>query len=133
MSTSIKVAGDDFDEAIVRYMRKKHNLLIGERTAEDIKIKIGTTYPIDVKMRVMEVRGRNLVTGLPKDCYGNFRRRQEKHLRETTGQIVEAVYQRVGENSAGAFSRYSGQRNCADGRRINAAWSGRADRRKDRY
>ena len=42
VSTSIKIAGDDFDEAIVRYMRKKHNLLIGERTAEDIKIKIGT-------------------------------------------------------------------------------------------
>ena len=42
MNTSIKIAGDDFDEAIVRYMRKKHNLLIGERTAEDIKIKIGT-------------------------------------------------------------------------------------------
>ena len=46
VSTSIKIAGDDFDEAIVRYMRKKHNLLIGERTAEDIKIKIGTTYPL---------------------------------------------------------------------------------------
>ena len=74
VNTSIKIAGDDFDEAIVRYMRKKHNLLIGERTAEDIKIKIGTTYPL-VEEEKMEVRGRNLVTGLPK----------------TTGQIVEAV------------------------------------------
>ena len=45
VSTSIKIAGDDFDEALVRYMRKKHNLLIGERTAEDIKIKIGSAYP----------------------------------------------------------------------------------------
>ena len=45
VSTSIKIAGDDFDDAIVRYMRKKHNLLIGERTAEDIKIRIGTAYP----------------------------------------------------------------------------------------
>ena len=44
VSTSIKIAGDDFDEAIVRYMRKKHNLLIGERTAEEIKMKIGTCY-----------------------------------------------------------------------------------------
>ena len=44
VSASLKLAGDDFDEAIVRYMKKKHNLLIGERTAEDIKIKIGTTY-----------------------------------------------------------------------------------------
>ena len=46
VNTSLKLAGDDFDEAIVRFMRKKHNLLIGERTAEDIKIKIGTTYPL---------------------------------------------------------------------------------------
>ncbi len=65
VNTSLKIAGDDFDEAIVRYMRKKHNLLIGERTAEDIKIKIGTTYPL-VEEEKMEVRGRNLVTGLPK-------------------------------------------------------------------
>ena len=65
VNTSIKIAGDDFDEAIVRFMRKKHNLLIGERTAEDIKIKIGTTYPL-VEEETMEVRGRNLVTGLPK-------------------------------------------------------------------
>ena len=49
VSTSIKVAGDDFDEAIIRYVRKKHNLLIGERTAEDIKINIGTA--IDVRIR----------------------------------------------------------------------------------
>ena len=47
VSTSIKVAGDDFDEALVRYMRKKHNLLIGERTAEEIKIKIGSAYPYE--------------------------------------------------------------------------------------
>ena len=54
VNTSIKIAGDDFDDAIVRYMRKKHNLLIGERTAEDIKIKIGTTYPL-VEEESMEV------------------------------------------------------------------------------
>ena len=59
VNTSIKLAGDDFDEAIVRFMRKKHNLLIGERTAEDIKIKIGTTYPL-IEEESMEVRGRNL-------------------------------------------------------------------------
>ena len=67
VNTSIKVAGDDFDEAIVRYMRKKHNLLIGERTAEDIKIKIGTTYPL-VEDDSMEVRGRNVRTGLAESC-----------------------------------------------------------------
>ena len=65
VSTSIKVAGDDFDEALVRYMRKKHNLLIGERTAEEIKINIGAAYRRP-EVITMEVRGRNLVTGLPK-------------------------------------------------------------------
>lgn len=65
VSESIKVAGDDFDESILRYMRKKHNLLIGERTAEDIKVNIGcaSKRPENV---TMEVRGRNLVTALPK-------------------------------------------------------------------
>ncbi|MDF2870561.1 MAG: cell shape determining protein MreB/Mrl family [Anaerocolumna sp.] len=65
VSTSIKIAGDDFDEAIVRYMRKKHNLLIGERTAEEIKIKIGSAFKRP-EVVTMDVRGRNLVTGLPK-------------------------------------------------------------------
>lgn len=89
VNTSIKIAGDDFDEAIVRYMRKKHNLLIGERTAEDIKIKIGTTYPL-VEEEAMEVRGRNLVTGLP-ETVSVTSSEVEAALRETTAQIVEAV------------------------------------------
>ena len=87
--TSIKIAGDDFDEAIVRYMRKKHNLLIGERTAEDIKIKVGTTYPL-IEEESMEVRGRNLVTGLPKTVTVTSSETEEA-LRETSGKIVEAV------------------------------------------
>lgn len=87
--TSIKIAGDDFDEAIVRYMKKKHNLLIGERTAEEIKIQIGTTYPIPEE-ESMEVRGRNLVTGLPKTVTVTSTE-TEAALQEATGQIVEAV------------------------------------------
>lgn len=90
VSTSVKIAGDDFDDAIVRYMRKKHNLLIGERTAEDIKIKIGSAYrrPESVSM---EVRGRNLVTGLPKTITVTSEETEEA-LRETTAQIVEAIH-----------------------------------------
>jgi rod shape-determining protein MreB and related proteins len=90
VSTSVKIAGDDFDDAIVRFMRKKHNLLIGERTAEDIKIKIGSAYrrPESVSM---EVRGRNLVTGLPKTIAVTSEETEEA-LRETTSQIVEAVH-----------------------------------------
>ena len=90
VSTSIKIAGDDFDEAIVRYMRKKHNLLIGERTAEDIKIKIGTCYPLP-QPETIEVRGRNLVTGLPRTITVSSEETEEA-LREATLQIVEAVH-----------------------------------------
>ncbi|MBE5834068.1 MAG: rod shape-determining protein [Butyrivibrio sp.] len=90
VSTSVKVAGDDFDEAIVRYMRKKHNLLIGERTAEDIKIKIGSAYP-RAEADYMDVRGRNLVTGLPKTVRISSEETEEA-LREPTSQIVEAIH-----------------------------------------
>ena len=90
VSTSIKIAGDDFDEAIVRFMRKKHNLLIGERTAEDIKIKIGSCFPRP-EVDTLDVRGRNLVTGLPKTVTVTSEETEEA-LKETTLQIVEAVH-----------------------------------------
>ena len=90
VNTSIKIAGDDFDEAIVRYMRKKHNLLIGERTAEDIKINVGTVYKRPENL-TMDVRGRNLVTGLPKTVTVSSEETEEA-LREPTLQIVEAVH-----------------------------------------
>lgn len=90
VSTSIKIAGDNFDEAIVRYMRKKHNLLIGERTAEDIKIRIGTAFKRD-EVESIDVRGRNLVTGLPKTITVTSEETEEA-LHEATSQIVEAVH-----------------------------------------
>ncbi|MBQ7724587.1 MAG: rod shape-determining protein [Lachnospiraceae bacterium] len=90
VSTSIKIAGDDFDEAIVRYMRKKHKLLIGERTAEDLKIKIGTAFKMP-ESDSMNVRGRDLVTGLPKTVEVSSEETEEA-LRETTSQIVEAIH-----------------------------------------
>lgn len=90
VSASIKIAGDDFDDAIVRYMRKKYNLLIGERTAEDIKIRIGSAYPRAESVAV-DVRGRNLVTGLPKTITVTSEETEEA-LKDTTSQIVEAVH-----------------------------------------
>ena len=90
VGTSIKVAGDDFDEAIVRFMRKRHNLLIGERTAEEIKINIGTCYTRPENI-TMEIRGRNLVTGLPKTVTVSSDETEEA-LREVTAQIVDAVH-----------------------------------------
>lgn len=90
VSASIKVAGDDFDEAIVRYMRKKHNLLIGERTAEDIKIKIGSAFK-RAEPDFMDVRGRNLVTGLPRTVRVSSEETEEA-LKDITSQIVEAIH-----------------------------------------
>ena len=67
-SCSVRVAGDKFDEAIISYVKKKYNLLIGERTAEEIKIKIGSAYPTEEMENVtMDIKGRNLVDGLPKN------------------------------------------------------------------
>ena len=90
VSTSIKLAGDDFDEAIVRFMRKRHNLLIGERTAEEIKINIGTCYKRPENI-TMDIKGRNLVTGLPKTVTVSSDETEEA-LREVTAQIVDAVH-----------------------------------------
>lgn len=90
VSASIKIAGDDFDEAIVRYMRKKHNLLIGERTAEDIKIKIGCAYK-GAEVLTADVRGRNLVTGLPRTVTVTSEETEEA-LREATSQIIETIH-----------------------------------------
>lgn len=89
-STSIKIAGDNFDEAIVRFMRKKHNLLIGERTAEDIKVNIGTAFKRPDSL-TMDVRGRNLITGLPKTITVTSEETEEA-IREATSKIVEAVH-----------------------------------------
>ncbi len=90
ISASVKVAGDDFDDALVRYMRKKHNLLIGERTAEEIKIRIGTCFQLP-EVETLDVRGRNLVTGLPKTITVTSDETLEA-LQDPALQIVEAVH-----------------------------------------
>lgn len=89
-STSIKVAGDKFDDAIVRYMRKEHKLYIGERTAEEMKITIGTAYPRE-QIVVQECRGRDLVTGLPKSIEITSKQMMEA-LEEPVTAICEAVH-----------------------------------------
>lgn len=90
VSTSIKIAGDKFDEAIVKHMRKKHSILIGERTAEQIKMEIGSAYPRDKEI-FMEVRGRNLVSGLPETIKVSSEETLEA-LRESVAQIADAVH-----------------------------------------
>ena len=90
VSTSIKVAGDKFDEAIVRYMRKKHNIMIGERTAEDLKVSIGTVFPRPQEVS-MDIRGRNLVSGLPKTITVTSTELMDA-LEEPVSSVVEAVH-----------------------------------------
>jgi rod shape-determining protein MreB len=65
VSESLRIAGDKFDEAIIKYIKKMYNLMIGERTAEEIKVQIGSAYP-EGEGKAMEIRGRDLVTGLPR-------------------------------------------------------------------
>lgn len=90
VSRSIKIAGDECNDAIIKYIRKKHNMMIGERTAEDLKMNIGTAYRRD-KESFMEVRGRNLVTGLPRTVKISSSEMVEA-LEEPVSQIVETVH-----------------------------------------
>ncbi len=86
---SCRTAGDELDEAIIAYVKKKYNLLIGERTAEDIKIKIGSAYPYDGE-GTMNVKGRNLMDGLPKNVDITSEEVREA-MADTVAQIVDAV------------------------------------------
>ncbi len=90
VSESIKIAGDKFDEGIVRYMRKKHNLLVGERTAEELKISIGTAFPKS-KPVVKECRGRDLISGLPKTIQITSEEMMEA-MEEPVMAIADAVH-----------------------------------------
>jgi rod shape-determining protein MreB len=88
-SQSVRVAGDKMDEAIIQYIKRKYNLLIGERTAEQIKKTIGNAYPTEEVM-TMEVKGRDLVAGVPKTIVTNSDEIRES-LSEPINAIVEAV------------------------------------------
>ena len=90
VSSSIKVAGDKFDEYIVKYIRKHHNIMIGERTAEELKVSIGCVYP-KFQDSEMEVRGRDLITGLPTTIPIHSSEIM-KALEEPANLIVDAVH-----------------------------------------
>ena len=90
VSTSLKVAGDKFDEAIVKYIKRRHNIIIGERTAEELKINIGCVYP-KIQDSDMEIRGRDLSTGLPKTITV-YSSEMLEALIEPAMMIVDAVH-----------------------------------------
>ena len=90
VSTSLKIAGDKLDEAIVRYIKRKHNIMIGERTAEDLKINVGCVYP-KIQDVEMDIRGRDLSTGLPKTITV-YSSEMLEALIEPAMMIVDAVH-----------------------------------------
>jgi rod shape-determining protein MreB len=88
-SRSVRVAGDELDEAVVQYMKRAYNLMIGERTAEDIKIRVGSAYPLPKEV-TMEVKGRDMVAGLPKTITVTSQEIREALL-EPLNSIIDAV------------------------------------------
>ena len=102
-SRSARIAGDNFDEAIISYIKKKYNLLVGERTAEEIKIRIGSAYPYEGE-GTMDVKGRNLMDGLPKNIEVS-----SEEIREALADPVNQILMRSGphlKNTAGALCGY---------------------------
>ena len=88
-SKSVRVGGDKMDEAIVQYIKRKYNLLIGERTAEEVKMKLGSAFPLDEEL-TLEIKGRDLVEGVPKTIVVSDEEIREA-LAETVATIIESV------------------------------------------
>jgi rod shape-determining protein MreB len=89
ISRSVRVGGNKMDEVIMRYIRSQYNLMIGDRTAEEIKIKVGSAYPLEKELE-MEVRGRDLIAGLPKTI-----RVTSEEIRDALQEPVNAIVERV--------------------------------------
>ncbi len=129
-SRSVRMAGNQMDEAVMNYLKRKYNLLIGERTAEQIKIEIGSAYPLD-KPLTMEIKGRNLIEGVPKTITID-----DSEIREALTRVRRHHHQRhprgAGTHAAGAFGRHQRPRHRAHRRRRAAQEPGQAHPRRDR-
>jgi len=90
-NTSIRIAGDEMDDAIIAYLKRKYNLLIGEQTAERVKIEIGSAFPLSPELK-MDVKGRDLVEGLPRTVATS-----SKEIREALEEPVNAIMQAIHE------------------------------------
>ncbi len=115
-SKAVRVAGNEMDEAIIQYIKKTYNLLIGERTAEAIKMEIGSAFPLDEKM-TMEIKGRHLIEGVPKTITISDEEIREA-LAETVNVIVDAVQGGARTDAAGAVGRHRRPRHRAHRRRL---------------
>ncbi len=129
-SRSVRMAGNQMDEAIMKYLKRKYNLLIGERTAEQIKMEIGSAYPLD-KPLTMEIKGRNLIEGVPKTITVD-----DSEIREALERMRfddhECDSRGAGAHASGAFGRHQRPRHRADRRRRAAEESRQAHPRRNR-
>ncbi len=123
-SRSVRMAGNQMDEAIMNYLKRKYNLLIGERTAETIKIEIGSAYPLD-KPLTMEIKGRNLIEGVPKTITID-----DSEIREALERVHQHHHEcdsrRTGAHTAGVERGHQRSRHCVDWWRRTAEEPGQA-------
>ena len=129
-SRSVRMAGNQMDEAIMNYLKRKYNLLIGERTAEQIKIEIGSAYPLD-KPLTMEIKGRNLIEGVPKTITVDDSEIREA-LSECVSTIMNAIRVALERTPPELSRRHQRPRHRADRRRRAAEESGQAHSRRNR-
>ncbi|MCD4669104.1 MAG: rod shape-determining protein [Actinomycetia bacterium] len=107
VSQSLRIGGDEMDEAVIYYLKKEHNLLIGERTSEKVKMEIGSAFPLENEEK-MEINGRDLVTGLPKTIIitsQQIRKALEKPVGDIVNSIVEVLDETPPELSSDIMKR----------------------------
>ena len=114
-SRSVRVAGNEMDEAIIQYIKKKYNLLIGERTAEQVKMELGSAFPLEEELS-MEIKGRNLMEGVPKTIVITDSEIREA-LSDTVQSIINTVHEALEKDATRIVGRHYGSRNCVDRRR----------------
>ncbi len=129
VSQSIRVGGDELDEAIINYVKREYKLLIGQQTAEEVKLEIGSAYEMDEEVQA-EIRGRDMVSGLPKTVVLTSEEIRGA-LEEPISQIIDAVKETLDQDSSRARLRHHGPRHHARGRRRAAAGARRAPAPRD--
>ena len=130
VAQSIRVGGDELDEAIISYVKKEYKLMIGSQTAEEVKLEIGSAYPLREEVQA-EIRGRDMITGLPKTVVLSSEDVRDA-LEEPLVQIIDAVKSTLDKTPPGAGVRHHGPRHHAGRRRLAAAGAGRAPAPRDR-
>ena len=130
VAQSIRVGGDELDEAIISYVKKEYKLMIGSQTAEEVKLEIGSAYPLREEVQA-EIRGRDMITGLPKTVVLSSEDVREA-LEEPLVQIIDAVKSTLDKTPARAGVGHHGPRDHDGRRRVAAAGARRAAAARDR-